>query len=86
MDKTSRELIPQAILRLTELFNEHEASISDAHANMLYWQIVGVENDIRQAAGIPYDGPPLDSLRAQEDFWDAQQPPAEYGETSRPNW
>ena len=65
MDKTSRELIPQAILRLTELYNEHEAAISDAHANMLFWQIVGVENDILQAAGIA--GPNLDRRRSQVD-------------------
>jgi hypothetical protein len=81
-----KELIPPAIDRLMELYREHEAAISDAHANMLFWQIVSVENDMMQAAGFPYDGPPLDSLRAQEDFWDAQQQPAEYGTTRTPNW
>ena len=83
---TAHELIPQAIKRLTELYEKHGADISDDHANVLYWQIVAVVNYIVQDAGIPYDGPPLDSLRASTDFTDAQQPPAEYGASSKPNW
>lgn len=64
---TAAELIPQAIKRLTELYEKHEADISDGHRNVLYWQIEYLAGLIQEMAGIPYDGPPLDSLAAGHD-------------------
>ena len=67
MNRTAHELIPQAIKRLTELYEKHGADISDGNANILYWVIMAAGDDVPRAAGIPYDGPPLGGAYTRQD-------------------
>ena len=66
-EMTADDCMAEALKRLNALWKKYRANISDDKANILYWQIEALTGDIQQAAGIPYDGPPLGGAYTRQD-------------------